>query len=73
VPAIGGLVSLTAYAIVILALRTGPMGPVSALRETSSVFAALIGWLFLKETLTARRLGACIVISCGAVCLGLGR
>jgi drug/metabolite transporter (DMT)-like permease len=70
-PAIGGLVSLTAYGIVILALRIGPMGPVSALRETSSVFAALIGWLFLKETLTARRLGGCIVIACGAVCLGL--
>ena len=56
-----------------LALRIGPMGPVSALRETSSVFAALIGWLFLKETLTARRLGACIVIACGALFLGLGR
>jgi drug/metabolite transporter (DMT)-like permease len=72
-PVIGGLVSLTAYGIVILALSVGPMGPVSALRETSGVFAALIGWLFLKEKLTARRLGACLVIAFGAVCLGLGR
>jgi drug/metabolite transporter (DMT)-like permease len=72
-PAIGGLVALVAYGIVITALRAGPMGPVSALRETSSVFAALIGWAFLKERLTTRRLGACLVIAAGAVCLGLGR
>jgi drug/metabolite transporter (DMT)-like permease len=46
------------------------MGPVSALRETSVVFAALIGRYFLSETLTARRLTACAVIAFGAFCLG---
>lgn len=46
------------------------MGPVSALRETSVVFAALLGRLFLKESLTARRLSACSVIAFGAYCLG---
>jgi uncharacterized membrane protein len=46
------------------------MGPVSALRETSVVFAALLGRVFLKESLTARRLSACSVIALGAYCLG---
>ncbi len=66
----GGLVSLIAYGIVVYAMAHGPMGPVSALRETSVVFAALLGWLFLGEKLTMRRLAACAVIAAGAVCLG---
>ena len=66
----GGIVSLIAYGIVVFAMSRGPMGPVSALRETSVVFAAVLGWLFLGEKLTARRLAACAVIAAGAVCLG---
>lgn len=68
----GGLISLVAYGIVILAMSLGPMGPVSALRETSVVFAALFGRLFLKEKLTAWRLAACAVIAVGAVFIGYG-
>ncbi len=66
----GGIVSLVAYGIIILAMSLGPMGPVSALRETSVVFAALIGRIFLKERLTAWRLAACVVVAIGAVCIG---
>jgi uncharacterized membrane protein len=66
---IGGVISLLAYVIVIWAMTLGPMGPVSALRETSVVFAVLIGWFFLKEKLTFQRLMACIVIAIGGVCL----
>lgn len=66
----GGVVSLVAYGIVIWAVTLAPMGPVSALRETSVVFAALLGRLFLKESLTTRRLSACSVIAFGAYCLG---
>jgi drug/metabolite transporter (DMT)-like permease len=69
--ATGGVISLLAYGAVIWAVTLGPMGPVSALRETSVVFAALIGRYFLRETLTARRLGACAVIALGALCLGV--
>jgi drug/metabolite transporter (DMT)-like permease len=68
--ATGGIVSLVAYGLVIWAVSLGPMGPVSALRETSVVFAALIGRYFLSETLTVRRLAACVVIAFGAFCLG---
>lgn len=66
----GGLVSLLAYGIVIVAMSLGPMGPVSALRETSVVFAAVIGRVFLHERLTAFRLTACAVVALGAICLG---
>jgi drug/metabolite transporter (DMT)-like permease len=65
----GGIISLTAYSAIIWAVSHGPMGPVSALRETSVVFAALIGRLFLGETLSASRLGACLIIAAGAICL----
>ncbi|GAA0841882.1 DMT family transporter [Cupriavidus pauculus] len=67
----GGLVSLAAYGIVIWALQSGAMGMVSALRETSVVFAVLIGRLFLRETVTTTRWLACLVVAAGAVCLGL--
>jgi drug/metabolite transporter (DMT)-like permease len=70
---LGGWVSLIAYAIVIWAMHYGPMGPVSALRETSVLFATLIGRLALKEQLNARRVASCIVIACGAACLGGAR
>jgi drug/metabolite transporter (DMT)-like permease len=67
---LAGLVQLVTYGTVIWALTMAPIGAVSALRETSIVFAALIGRMFLHEPLTARRLGACVVIAAGAGCLG---
>jgi len=65
-----GVVQLLTYGTVIWAFTLSPIGPVSALRETSIVFAAVIGRLFLGETFTARRLAACAAISLGAICLG---
>jgi len=69
--AAGGLVSLVAYAIIIWAASISPMGPVSALRESSVVVAAVLGWLFLGERLGPWRLAACLVVALGAACLGL--
>jgi drug/metabolite transporter (DMT)-like permease len=68
---VGGLVSIAAYGIVIWALQSGAMGAVSALRETSVVFAVLIGRLFLRETVNRKRWLACVIVAGGAVCLGL--
>ena len=68
--AFGGVVSLVAYAIVIVAASVAPMGAVSALRETSVVFAAVIGRLFLAERLTPARLASCAAVAAGAVLLG---
>jgi drug/metabolite transporter (DMT)-like permease len=68
---IGGVVSIAAYGIVIWALQSGAMGTVSALRETSVVFAVLIGRVFLRETVSAKRWLACMIVAAGAICLGL--
>jgi drug/metabolite transporter (DMT)-like permease len=66
----GGVISLIGYVAIISALALGPIGPISALRETSVVFAILIGRVFLGEALTMRRLTACAVVAGGASCLG---
>jgi drug/metabolite transporter (DMT)-like permease len=67
--ALGGVVSLLAYGIVIFAMTRAPMGTVSALRETSVLFAVLLGRMFFGETLTARRILSALVIAAGALCL----
>jgi drug/metabolite transporter (DMT)-like permease len=66
----GGLISIAAYGAIIWAMQASPMGAVSALRETSVVFAALLGAAFLGERLTAQRIVACCIIAAGAVCVG---
>jgi drug/metabolite transporter (DMT)-like permease len=65
----GGVVSILAYGIVIWAMQYGAMGVISALRETSVVYAAIIGRLFLRERLTLRRVASCFAIAAGAACL----
>jgi len=67
---LGGLDSLMAYGIIIYAMSRVPMGAVSALRETSVLFAALIGYFFLGETLTVRKIVACTVIVIGIIVIG---
>ncbi len=66
----GGLVAMIAYGVVVAAFKLGPAGPITALRETSVVFAVLIGCLFLGETLTVRRILACLVVTAGAILIG---
>ena len=66
----GGLISLAAYGAIIWAMQANPMGAVSALRETSVVFAALLGAVFLNERLTAMRIAACCIIAVGAALIG---
>ena len=70
---LGGGLSLLTYGIVVFALARAPIAAVSALRETSVVFAALLGHLFLGERLTARKLAACVVIALGTACIGWQR
>ncbi|MBI0330517.1 DMT family transporter [Burkholderia plantarii] len=62
-----GTCALAAYAIVTLAYRHLPVATVSALRETSSIFAIGIGWFAMRERPTARRLAACMMVVAGAV------
>ena len=60
---LGGACSLAAYGIVLYAMTRAPVAAVAALRETSVLFAAIIGALWLKEGFGAMRLaGACSVV-----------
>jgi drug/metabolite transporter (DMT)-like permease len=64
-----GIMSLLGYGAIIWALSLSPMGQVSALRETSILFAVLMGRIFLGETLTLNRVVAGVTIAIGAICL----
>ena len=67
-PGLAGAVMATgAYWIVVWALSVTPMAPVSALRETSVLFGALLAGFVLKEGQLAVRLAAAAVIACGIV------
>lgn len=63
----GGIVAMVAYGLVVVAYSFAPAGLVTAVRETSVVFAALIGALFLGERLTAKRLISCMIVATGAI------
>ena len=69
----GGLLSFGSYGAIIAALALGNMGAISALRETSIVFSALIGRIFLGETLSVRRALVCLAVAAGAVLIGYAR
>ena len=45
----GGLVAYVSFGSIMLATRIDKVGQAAVLRETSVVFAALIGWAFLGE------------------------
>jgi len=67
--AAGGIISLTGYGVVIWAMKHASMGMVSALRETSVLFAAFLGRVFLGEPFTTPKIVAAIMIVAGAICL----
>ncbi len=68
---LGGAASLAAYGIVLWAMTRAPVAAVAALRETSVLFAALIGAVFLKETLGLRRLAGAASVVAGVAALKL--
>jgi len=63
----GGVVASSAYGLVIFAMSLGPIALVSSLRETSVIFAALIGVLFLGESFGKRRVIASIAVAFGII------
>ncbi|NQW00395.1 MAG: EamA family transporter [Rhodospirillales bacterium] len=62
---LGGSLALLAYAAALYALNEGAMAHVSALRETSVLFATLIGALVLKEGFGWRRIVCALLITAG--------
>jgi drug/metabolite transporter (DMT)-like permease len=64
---LAGALSVLAYGIVLSAQARAPLAEVAAIRETSVIFAAVIGMIFLKEHFGARRVAAAVVIATGIV------
>jgi uncharacterized membrane protein len=65
----GGSLALVAYALALYALNEGAMAHVSALRETSVLFATLIGAFVLKEGFGWQRILAAFIITTGVFVL----
>jgi len=65
----GAAMSMSAYWIVIWAMSITPMAPVSAVRETSVLFGALLAGFVLKESRLVLRLAAATVIAAGVISL----
>jgi len=68
---LGGFCSVAAYAIVLWAMTRAPVAAVAALRETSVIFAALIGALWLKEGFGFARLAGAATVVLGVATLKL--
>jgi drug/metabolite transporter (DMT)-like permease len=69
--ALGGMMSLGAYWIVIWAMTKAPIALVAALRETSILFAAMISVGFLGEPLSMSRGAAAALILAGVLLIKL--
>jgi drug/metabolite transporter (DMT)-like permease len=61
-----GIISFAGYGLVLWAQTFAPIAQVTALRETSVVFGALIAFLFLRERLGLRRWLGALVVALGA-------
>ena len=68
-----GTVSVAGFLAYLAAARSLPLGPVSAVRETSVIFGAVLGTFVLKEGFGPRRLAAALLVTAGIVLLGMSR
>jgi drug/metabolite transporter (DMT)-like permease len=68
----GGALQFGSYAIAIWAMTLAPIAIVSALRETSVLFGAVIAVVILKEPLRPPRIVAAAMIVAGLVLIRLG-
>ncbi|MEO0999329.1 MAG: DMT family transporter [Pseudomonadota bacterium] len=69
---VGALTGFVSFGAVMLATRLDKVGEAAALRETSAVFAALIGWAILREPVGPLRAGLMALIAAGAVLVEFG-
>ena len=72
VAAMGATASLGSYGIALWAMTRAPVATIAALRETSVLFAALLGMWFLKEKLNPQRAAGTAAIVAGVMALRLG-
>ena len=70
--ALGGAASIGSYAIALWAMTRAPVASVAALRETSVLFATVLGTVMLKEAFGLQRAFGAAVIVAGVMALRLG-
>lgn len=68
---LGGATTLLSYGLVVWAMTQAPIALVAAARESSVVFAALLGVVFFRERLTPARIVAIVLVLAGLVAMRL--
>lgn len=72
IASLGAMASLGSYGIALWAMTVAPVATVAALRETSVLFAVLLGTWFLKEAFNMRRAIGTATIVAGVMALRMG-
>ena len=70
---LAGVISVAGFLAFLAAAQRLPLGPVTALRETSVIFGAVIGTVILKEGFGPRRITAAAMVVAGIALLALWR
>lgn len=70
--ALGGVFSIAAYALVLIALTSAPAASVAAVRESSVVIAALLGAVVLKERGGSERVIGSVIVLVGVALVVAG-
>jgi drug/metabolite transporter (DMT)-like permease len=65
-----GILSVVAYGLALAAFSIAPVGYSGAIRESSIIFGACGGWIFLKENFGWRRLVGALTAFVGIVVIG---
>ena len=68
-----GAISVAGFLAYLVAARYLPLGPVTALRETSVIFGTVLGTVVLKEGFGPRRIAAALLVTVGIVLLAVMR
>jgi drug/metabolite transporter (DMT)-like permease len=66
-----GLLSLAAYLLVLIAMRLTQVSYVATLRESSTIFGAVLGWRVLGDPFGGQRVSASALVALGLILLAL--
>jgi uncharacterized membrane protein len=69
---ITGVGTVTAYALVLVALTLAPAASVAAVREVSVVIAVALGAIFLHEKVSPARIAGAVIVTLGVALIVLG-
>lgn len=69
---VGAVLSIGSYGIVLWAMTVASIPAIAALRETSVIFAALLGAVLLRETMGRRRIAGAFLVALGAAAIRWG-